>query len=86
MFEDELEMDDNNPYVMLAKDAVEDGLWDGLGDVRALNLSLKDSDVEAQDQLMLVPSPGHYDHGSAGARVPASLWERNGADSHGTPP
>ena len=69
-------MDDNNPYVMLAKDAVEDGLWDGLGDVRVLNLSLKDSDVEAQDQLMLVPSAGHNDHGSARTGVTAAVWKR----------
>ena len=47
-------MNNSNPYVILAKDAVDKGLWAGLGNVRALNLSLRG--VESQDQLMLVPS------------------------------
>jgi len=55
MFEQELAMNNSNPYVILAKDAVDKGLWAGLGDVRVLNLSLRG--VESQDQLMLVPSP-----------------------------
>jgi len=54
MFEQELAMNNANPYVILAKDAVDKGLWAGLGNVRALNLSLRG--VESQDQLMLVPS------------------------------
>lgn len=54
MFEQEIAMNNSNPFVILAKDAVNNGIWAGLGDVRVLNLSLRG--VESQDQLMLVPS------------------------------
>ena len=54
MFEQELAMNNSNPFVVLANDAVNKGIWAGLGDVRVLNLSLRG--VESQDQLMLVPS------------------------------
>ena len=53
MFEQEIAMNAANPFVVLANNAVADGLWNGLGDVRVMNLSL--NGVEAQDQLMLVP-------------------------------
>jgi hypothetical protein len=52
MFEQEIAMNDSNPFVMLANNAVSSGAWSGLGDVRVMNLSL--NGVEAQDQLMLV--------------------------------
>ena len=48
-------MDAANPFVMLANSAVTSGAWSGLGNVRALNLSL--NGVEAQDQLAMVPEP-----------------------------
>jgi PEP-CTERM motif-containing protein len=54
MFEQEIAMNNSNPFVILAKDAVDKGIWAGLGDVRVLNLSLRG--VESQDQLMLIPS------------------------------
>ena len=54
MFEEEIGMSQDNPFVILANDAVGSGAWKGLGDVRVMNLSL--NGVESQDQLMLVPS------------------------------
>ncbi len=56
MLEDELPMDANNAFVVLASDAVKSGAWTGLGDVRVLNLSYRDG-VEAQDQLALIETP-----------------------------
>ncbi len=53
MFEDELTLDAANPFVTLANLAVNSGLWSGLGQVRALNLS--NYGTEAQDQLALIP-------------------------------
>jgi len=59
MFEDELAMDANNPFVIAANTAVNSGAWSGLGDVRALNLVYDRTGVEAQDQLAIVnPEPG----------------------------
>lgn len=53
MFEDEMAMDNSNPFVQLAKTAVTSGQWSGLGNVRVMNLMLNGK--EAQDQLILVP-------------------------------
>lgn len=55
MFEQEWPMDASNPYVILANNALIGGEWSGIGNVRALNLSL--NGVGAQDQLALVPEP-----------------------------
>ena len=55
MFENELAMSLANPFVQLANDAVSDGVWSGIGNVRVMNLSRRG--VEAQDQLTLVPEP-----------------------------
>jgi hypothetical protein len=54
MFEQEIAMQTSNPFVALANSAITLGNWSGLGDVRVLNLSL--NGVEAQDQLVLLPS------------------------------
>jgi hypothetical protein len=58
MLEQELPMG-ANPFVTLAQDAVANGLWSGIGQVRVLNLSRVTSGgrIEAQDQLTLVPEP-----------------------------
>ena len=39
MFEQELAMNLSNPFVLLANNAVNGGLWSGIGNVRVLNLS-----------------------------------------------
>jgi hypothetical protein len=59
MFEQELAMDATNPFVILANNAVNSGKWDGIGNVRVLNLSrgVGRDYTEAQDQLTLVPEP-----------------------------
>ncbi len=58
-FEQELPMDVNNPFVILANNAVNSGAWSGIGKVRVLNLSrgVGNNYTEAQDQLTLVPEP-----------------------------
>jgi hypothetical protein len=50
----------NNVYYTLATNAVNSGLWSGIGDVRVLNLRYQTATgTEAQDQLTLVtPEPG----------------------------
>jgi hypothetical protein len=52
-------MDVNNPFVILANNAVTSGAWSGIGKVRVLNLSrgVGNNYTEAQDQLTLVPEP-----------------------------
>jgi PEP-CTERM motif-containing protein len=45
-----------NKFVKAANDAVNYGLWSGLGDVRVLNL-LYQNGARAQDQLTMVPEP-----------------------------
>ena len=57
MLEQELTMNLNNPFVLLANNAVNSGAWSGIGSVRVLNLSR--NGVEAQDQLAIqeVPEP-----------------------------
>jgi hypothetical protein len=59
MFENELPMDGSNPFVALANSAVNSGAWDGIGQVRVMNLSrgAGRTYTEAQDQLTLVPEP-----------------------------
>lgn len=54
MFEQELPMDLGNSYVQLAKNAIASGAWSGMGNVRAMNLTL--NGVESQDQLILIPA------------------------------
>jgi hypothetical protein len=51
--------DANNVYYTLATNAVNSGLWSGIGDVRVLNLRYQSATgTEAQDQLALVtPEP-----------------------------
>jgi len=56
MFEEEIPMILSNPFVLLANDAIDLGEWSGVGNVRAMNLSL--NSVEAQDLLMLLPQDG----------------------------
>ena len=58
MFEDELQINLANPFVQLANNAVNGGLWSGIGNVRVMNLSRRG--VEAQDQLTLVPEPASF--------------------------
>ena len=72
-------MNTNNPFVKLANDAIEGGLWSGLGNVRVMNLSL--NGVEAQDQLMLVARTRN--HGSARARISSVVWQRRVARKPG---
>ena len=55
MFEQEVAMNTSNQFVILANNAVNSGAWSGIGEVRALNLSL--NGAGAQDQLALVPVP-----------------------------
>lgn len=59
MFENELQMDGSNPFVVLANNAVNSGKWDGFGNVRVMNLSRGTGReyTESQDQLTLVPEP-----------------------------
>jgi hypothetical protein len=59
MLEQELPMDANNPFVILANNAVNSGQWSGIGNVRVLNLSrgVGNNYQESQDQLTLVPEP-----------------------------
>jgi hypothetical protein len=59
MFENELAMDASNPFVILANAAVDSNAWNGLGNVRVMNLSRGTGRDyrEAQDQLTLVPEP-----------------------------
>jgi len=59
MLEQELPMDATNPFVILANNAVSSGEWDGIDNVRVLNLSrgVGRNYTEAQDQLTLVPEP-----------------------------
>jgi hypothetical protein len=59
MFEDEIAMNASNPFVILANAAVNSGAWDGIGQVRVMNLSRGTGRnyTEAQDQLTLVPEP-----------------------------
>jgi hypothetical protein len=45
----------NNAFVALAKAAVTNGLWVGIGDVRVLNLTQGTS--RRQDQLTIIPAP-----------------------------
>ena len=49
----------NNPFYVLATNAVNNGQWSGIGDVRVLNLRYQSATgTEAQDQLALVtPEP-----------------------------
>jgi hypothetical protein len=46
----------NNPFVQAANNAVNSGLWSGLGNVAVLNLFFQDG-RRAQDQLTTVPEP-----------------------------
>ena len=56
MFEEEVAMDTTNVFVVMANNAVASGQWQGIGNVRVLNLS-NGAGTEAQDQLTLVPEP-----------------------------
>ena len=67
MFEQELSMNAGNPYVVLANTAIATGQWTGIGNVRALNLSLDGQG--AQDQLVMVSS-----RDIAAVPEPASLF------------
>ena len=56
MFEEELPMIQSNPFVLLANSSIVLSEWEGLGNVRVMNLSL--NGVEAQDLLVLLPQDG----------------------------
>ena len=67
-------MDTTNVFVVMANNAVASGQWQGIGNVRVLNLS-NGAGTEAQDQLTLVPEPAT----SALLALGAAPWWRAAA-------
>jgi hypothetical protein len=79
MFEQEIAMGSTNPFVILANNAIGTGAWSGIGNVRAMNLSL--DGTESQDLLMLdgptpVPEPASLVLFGTGAALAAMKRRR----------
>jgi hypothetical protein len=83
MFENELPMDASNPFVILANAAVNSQAWDGIGNVRVMNLSRGTGRdyQEAQDQLTLVPEPASMGLVALGIGAAAVRRRRQGRAS-----
>jgi hypothetical protein len=82
----EAESTTRNSYVSLAEQAVDSGIWSGIGNVRVMNL-LDTNGCRAQDQLIMlksnpippavVPAPGAVVLGSIGMMFVGYLRRRN---------